>query len=98
MAGKHKSIYMRSTFDLPDDLMKRAKIEAVKRGVSLRDLVAEGLRQALAPKAPPARKRNKLPGIRIAEDAPLLRMGIAELKALEAEEEAERLHALYRGR
>jgi hypothetical protein len=39
---------MRATFDLPDDLMKRAKIAAVKRGTSLRDLVAEALRRLLA--------------------------------------------------
>lgn len=88
---------MRSTFDLPDDLMKRAKIAAVERGVSLRDLVAEGLRRVLE-QTQPSRRQRKLPNIRIAEDAPLLRMSIADLKALEAEEEAERLHALYRGR
>jgi hypothetical protein len=88
---------MRSTFDLPDDLMKRAKIAAVERGVALRDLVAEGLRQVLARPAP-ARRRGKLPSIRIAEDAPVLRMSIGDLKALEAGEEAERLDALYRGR
>jgi hypothetical protein len=39
---------MRSTFDLPDDLLKRAKIAAVKRGSTLRDLVAEALRRLLA--------------------------------------------------
>jgi hypothetical protein len=88
---------MRSTFDLPDELMKQAKIAAVERGVTLRDLVAEGLRRVLAGK-PPARRRGKLPNIRIAEDAPVRRMSITDLKALEAEEEAERLDAIYRGR
>jgi hypothetical protein len=47
---------MRSTFDLPDDLMKRAKIAAVKRGSTLRDLVAEALRRLLAEQAAPVRK------------------------------------------
>lgn len=88
---------MRSSFDLPDELMKQAKIAAVERGVTLRDLVAEGLRRVLAGKAP-ARQRGKLPNIRIAEDAPILRLSIADLKALEADEEAERLSAIYRGR
>jgi hypothetical protein len=32
---------MRITFDLPDDLIKRAKIAAISRKSSLRDLVAE---------------------------------------------------------
>ncbi len=39
---------MRTTFDLPDDLMKRAKIAAIRRRLSLRDLVAEAIRQFLA--------------------------------------------------
>jgi hypothetical protein len=43
---------MRSTFDLPDDLMKRAKIAAVRRGSTSRDLVAEALRNL----------RRRLPG------------------------------------
>jgi len=77
--------------------MKQAKIAAVERGMPLRDLIAEGLRQVLSqPSA--ARRRARLPNIRIAEDAPVLRMSIADLKAREAEEEAEKLHALYRGR
>lgn len=88
---------MRSTFDLPDDLMRQAKIAAVERGVALRDLVAEGLRHILAQPST-ARRRGKLPSIRIAEDAPILRTSIAELKSLEAEEEAERLDAIYRRR
>lgn len=77
--------------------MKQAKIVAVERGMPLRDLVAEGLRQVLSqPSA--TRRRARLPNIRIAEDAPVLRMSIADLKARETEEEAEKLHALYRGR
>jgi hypothetical protein len=87
---------MRSTFDLPDELMKQAKIVAVERGVTLRDLVTEGLRRVLAGR-PPARKRSKLPNIRIADDAPVLRMSSADLGTLEAVEEAERLRAIYRG-
>lgn len=78
--------------------MKRAKIAAVQRGVTLRDLVAEGLRHELSEKKPPVRRRLKLPNVRIAADAPLLRMSIKQLKNLEAEEEAEHLHAVYRGR
>jgi hypothetical protein len=44
---------MRTTLDLPDDLMKRAKIAAVKRGSSLRDLVAEALSRLLAEQSSP---------------------------------------------
>ena len=38
---------MKTTFDLPDDLFRRAKSEAALRGRKLRDLVEEGLRLAL---------------------------------------------------
>ncbi|MGH8538958.1 MAG: hypothetical protein ACRETW_00425 [Stenotrophobium sp.] len=88
---------MRTTLDLPDELMKQSKIAAVERGVTLRELMTEALRQALATKQRPAR-RVKLPNIRLAAGAPLRRMGIEELKNLEADDEAERLHAVYRGR
>ncbi|MBS0421840.1 MAG: hypothetical protein JSR66_29290 [Proteobacteria bacterium] len=53
---------MRSTFDLPDELMRRAKIAAVRRGSTLRDLVAEALRRLLAEQSAPERKRmNEAP-------------------------------------
>lgn len=88
---------MRSTFDLPDDLVKQAKLTAIKRGVPLRDLVAEGLRKVLArPDSP--RARTKLPNIRIAEDAPVRYLTPAGIKKLEAEQEAEHLDAVHRPR
>lgn len=38
---------MRTTIDLPDDLLDLAKIEAVKRRTSIKNLVVEGLRIVL---------------------------------------------------
>jgi len=35
---------MRTTVDLPDDLFRRAKVEAALRGRKLKDLIEEGLR------------------------------------------------------
>ncbi|HVC57538.1 MAG TPA: hypothetical protein VND95_16420 [Stellaceae bacterium] len=43
---------MRTTVDIPDELLRRAKSEAALKGRKLRDLVEEGLRLVLA--APPA--------------------------------------------
>jgi hypothetical protein len=43
---------MRTTIDLPDDLLRRAKSEAALSGRKLKDLVEQGLRLVLA--APPA--------------------------------------------
>jgi hypothetical protein len=54
---RHIGIFMRTTFDLPDELVKRAKIAAVRRGSTLGDLVAEGLRRVLTVESAPKRKR-----------------------------------------
>ena len=43
---------MRTTVDIPDELLRRAKSQAALSGRKLKDLVAEGLRLVLA--APPA--------------------------------------------
>ncbi len=39
---------MRTTLDIPEDLLKRAKIEAVQRGTTLRELVGAALERELA--------------------------------------------------
>jgi plasmid stability protein len=51
---------MRTTLNLDDELIKAAKIEAVRRGVSLTAMVEEGLRQALQGRSG-NRGRVKLP-------------------------------------
>lgn len=38
---------MRTTFDLPDDLMRRLKVYAADRGVKMRDVVAESIEKQL---------------------------------------------------
>jgi hypothetical protein len=49
---------MKTTFDLPDDLFVAAKKRAAEERVSLRDLVARGLRTQLAGRSSRA-KRSK---------------------------------------
>lgn len=39
---------MKTTIDLPDDLLRAAKIRAVESNVTLKDLIAQALRSALA--------------------------------------------------
>lgn len=78
---------MRTTLDLPDNLLRQAKIAAVRRGSTLRDLVASGLRRELA--EPDRRQaRPALPAIRLPADAPALRMTPEALKAALADDEA----------
>jgi hypothetical protein len=49
--------FMRTTLDLPDDILRRAKIAAVERGSSLRQLVTDALRREIegsrAQRSPP---------------------------------------------
>jgi hypothetical protein len=53
---------MRTTLDLPDELLKRSKIEAVERGISLKELVATALGKEIGrPPAAPAPRRVRFP-------------------------------------
>ncbi|MEQ8523464.1 hypothetical protein [Gracilimonas sp.] len=38
---------MRTSVDIPDDLMKKAKIKAVEEGISLKDLIIRSLTKEL---------------------------------------------------
>ena len=79
---------MRTTIDLPDELLQQAKIAAVQRGSSLRDLVAVALRRELASPSAQDQYRAALPVVRLAEDAPFLRMRPEDLKlVLEQDDE-----------
>jgi hypothetical protein len=44
---------MRTTVDIPDELLRKAKSEAALQGRTLKDLVEEGLRHVLASPAEP---------------------------------------------
>jgi hypothetical protein len=85
---------MKTTIDLPDDLVREVKIRAVMNRRTVRDLVADLLRQGLglaSPAVPGERPASTMvtigeggmPVIRCAQDAPVTRMSVAELLALE---------------
>ena len=84
---------MRTTLDLPDELLKRAKIEAVERGTTLRDLVGAALERELrqpAGAAPePARKRARFP-IFDSKAPGALRLTNAGIAKLESAEDTRR--------
>jgi hypothetical protein len=42
-----KIIFMRTTIDLPDDLLRRAKATAALRGIKMKDLIAELLQTGI---------------------------------------------------
>jgi plasmid stability protein len=63
---------MKTTLDLPDDLMRAVKIRAVEENRKLKDIIADLLRRGLAqqPGAPPtARQRVRLPLVQCAHEA-----------------------------
>jgi hypothetical protein len=90
---------VKTTLDLPADLVKAMKLRAVHEGRKLKDVAAELLERGLS--APPVLtsplpeepkieiQANGVPVIRCGKDAPASRMSIKELLALEQE-------ALYR--
>lgn len=96
---------MKTTLDLPDDLVREMKLRAVMQGRTLRDLAADFLRQGLgmaaprqATKPPPGSPvemgADGLPVIRGRADAPARRMSaealIAFEQALQTEEDMRR--------
>ena len=89
---------MRTTFDLPDDLMKRAKIAAVRRGSSLRDLVAEALRKLLADQGPSERRRMDQAPIKLSPGHTIPIRSNAEIAQLLEQDDVAHVNDVYRGR
>ena len=52
---------MRTTIDLPDDLLSEAKERAVREGRSLSEVVGDAVRSSFTRTAPPAERATKLP-------------------------------------
>jgi len=58
---------MKTTIDIHDELLARAKHHARKKGCSLRSVVEEGLRLVLS--TPAARSRYRLPDLSVGDPA-----------------------------
>jgi hypothetical protein len=92
---------MKTTLDLPDDLVRQLKLRAIHEGKKLKDAVADTLRAGLAAprgmRSSPTRRPERgrvvigkdhktgLPVIQCPADAPARRMTPAQLLALEHE-------------
>jgi len=90
---------MKTTLDLPEDLVREMKLRAVMQRRTVKDLAAELLRQGLGMGAVGGDEQRPgsgrvfidehgLPVIRCGPDAPAARMSREELLALEQETEA----------
>lgn len=62
---------MKTTLDLPDDLVRAVKIRAVEENKKLKDTIADLLRRGLAQhgQKPTVRRRLKLPLVECAHEA-----------------------------
>ena len=87
---------MKTTVDLPDELVREVKLRAVVQGRAVKDLVADLLRRGLGIEPSGRRKRrspkskvvigpNGLPVVRCDPAAPAARMRVRELLSLEQE-------------
>jgi plasmid stability protein len=103
--GNQENGRVKTTLDLPDDLVRAVKLRALQRGHKLKDAFADLLRQGLAAAAmePAPRMRPKistdpktgLPLIKGLPGAPISKMSSEEIYALihksQEEEDIERL-------
>ncbi len=91
---------MKTTLDLPNDLLREAKLRAVMQGSTLKDLITDFIRQglglgaskpadALAASSMVYTGPNGLPVVRCRADAPASRASLLELLALEQKTLAE---------
>lgn len=91
---------MRTTLDLPDDVLRRAKIAAVERGSTLRQLVIDALRHEMEGSVRAPRRRLSAAPVKLAADAPLRTLSPDEAKRLDAlaveEAEVARANAQHR--
>ena len=82
---------MRTTLDLPDDLLRRAKIAAVERGTTLRELVGVALERELAAAHSKAPERTRMRFPVFSSRAPAtLDLTSADIALLEEKEDRRR--------
>jgi hypothetical protein len=78
--------------------MKRAKIAAVRRGSTLRDLVAEALRRLLADQGSQERRRMNEAPIKLPPGHTIPVRSNAEIAQLFEQEDVAHVNDVYRGR
>lgn len=91
---------MKTTLDLPDDLMRAVKMRAVEENRRLKDTIAELLRRGLGQETggpPTIRNRVRLPLVLCAHEAPAgEEMTPERVAQVLLDEEAEREHVAVR--
>jgi len=98
----HKNGEVKTTLDIPDDLVREVKLRAVNEGRKLKDVISDLLRQGLGHEAmtsagTDARRGSiEIPFFQSSVDAPAALMSLDQLVAIEREaltqEDHERIH------
>ena len=85
---------MRTTIDLPDDILRKAKIAAVERGTTLRELVSQALVRDRGLESPSHKPRRRIQFPLARSESPgSLKLTNADIQQIEDEED-ERWHGL----
>ena len=86
---------MRTTVEIPDPLLKRAKLAALEQGTTLRQLITRGLESVLRTGTEPRQRLTK-PPIKLAADSPLRTLIAEDVARIDAEAEASEADEVYR--
>ena len=85
---------MRTTIDLPDDLLRQAKSHAALKGITLKDLVTaclrQGLQTGLTIPTPDQRQRSPFPTVQRSPRQPIVALSNRELHKILEDEEVDR--------
>lgn len=85
---------MRTTIELPAELLITAKKTALNRNITLRELVQLALEKELAEKMSPRDSRVNGALLHVSETCPLLHLDLGRLKEIDAESDAEHWRGL----
>lgn len=89
---------MRTTVEMSDDLIKRAKRFALDHGMTLKEVLIEGLERVLAPSEVLKKSRLQVAPIRLSEGSPLRRLAPEQISQIDSEDETAHLNEIYRRR
>jgi hypothetical protein len=88
---------MRTTVEIPDPLLRRAKLAAVEEGTTLKELITRGL-EAVLRGSGGASSRLAGPPVKLGPDSPLRRLNLDEVARIDAESEAGEADEVYHRR
>ncbi|MDA0323016.1 MAG: type II toxin-antitoxin system VapB family antitoxin [Verrucomicrobia bacterium] len=80
---------MRTTIEIPDSLLAKAKKAAIERKTTLRALVEAGLRKLLSAHDECGGHRITGPMVQVSKSCPVLQLGPADFSAVDAEADAD---------